>query len=205
MNKRLKNCQARIQWRTEDQECESSIECLLHGNMCWFQRSIWEPRHALHNLSARSQRARHWGYVKGYKLEFEQAQGDGEGEESLECCSPGGHKESDMTRWATTKMTSYWTNVSPKWLSKQPGTRKRCSTSLVIKDMHIWSHSGMLVHPHQNDYNVKDLQHLSVAKLQSNWKTLKTADTAQGGNDHFGKLEVSSETKHSLTIYHFHP
>ena len=29
--------------------------------------------------------------------EFEQAQGDGEGEGSLACCRPWGHKESDMT------------------------------------------------------------------------------------------------------------
>ena len=29
--------------------------------------------------------------------EFEQALGDGEGQGRLECCSPGGHKESDMT------------------------------------------------------------------------------------------------------------
>ena len=29
--------------------------------------------------------------------EFEQALGDGEGPESLACCSPWGHKESDMT------------------------------------------------------------------------------------------------------------
>ena len=29
--------------------------------------------------------------------EFEQAAGDGEGEGSLACCSPWGHKESDMT------------------------------------------------------------------------------------------------------------
>lgn len=56
INKRLKNCQARIQWRTEDQEWESSISAFSTGNMCWFQGSIWEPHHALHNLSARSQR-----------------------------------------------------------------------------------------------------------------------------------------------------
>ena len=30
--------------------------------------------------------------------EFEQAQGDGEGQESLACCSPLGHKELDMTK-----------------------------------------------------------------------------------------------------------
>ena len=29
--------------------------------------------------------------------EFEQAPGDGEGQGSLTCCSPWGHKESDMT------------------------------------------------------------------------------------------------------------
>ena len=29
--------------------------------------------------------------------EFEQALGDGEGQGSLTCCSPWGHKESDMT------------------------------------------------------------------------------------------------------------
>ena len=29
--------------------------------------------------------------------EFEQALGDGEGQESLACCSLGGHKESDTT------------------------------------------------------------------------------------------------------------
>ena len=29
--------------------------------------------------------------------EFEQAQGDGEGQGSLVCCSPWGHKELDMT------------------------------------------------------------------------------------------------------------
>ena len=29
--------------------------------------------------------------------EFEQAPGEGEGQESLMCCSPWGHKESDMT------------------------------------------------------------------------------------------------------------
>ena len=30
-------------------------------------------------------------------LEFEQTPGDGEGQGSLACCSPQGHKESDMT------------------------------------------------------------------------------------------------------------
>ena len=33
--------------------------------------------------------------LNGYELE--QAPGDGEGQESLACCSPWGHKELDMT------------------------------------------------------------------------------------------------------------
>ena len=32
-----------------------------------------------------------------YELEFEQALGVGDGQGSLTCCSPWGHKESDMT------------------------------------------------------------------------------------------------------------
>ena len=34
-------------------------------------------------------------HINGH--EFEQAPGDGEGQGSLACCSPCGHKESDMT------------------------------------------------------------------------------------------------------------
>ena len=37
----------------------------------------------------------HWLY--GH--EYEQVLGDGEGQGSLECCSPWGHKELDMTEW----------------------------------------------------------------------------------------------------------
>ena len=35
--------------------------------------------------------------LDGY--EFEQALGDSEGQVSLACCSPGGHKESGTTEW----------------------------------------------------------------------------------------------------------
>ena len=41
----------------------------------------------------------HW--LKGH--EFEQTPGDGEGQESLACCIPWGHKESDRTEYWTTK------------------------------------------------------------------------------------------------------
>ena len=35
------------------------------------------------------------GWLNGH--EFDQTPGDGEGQGSLACCSPWGHKESDMT------------------------------------------------------------------------------------------------------------
>ena len=37
----------------------------------------------------------------------EQAPGDGEGQGSLACCSPWGHKESDMTGWLNNKLAQY--------------------------------------------------------------------------------------------------
>ena len=42
----------------------------------------------------------HW--LDGH--EFEQTQGDSEGQGSLACCSPLGHKESDMTEWLNNKL-----------------------------------------------------------------------------------------------------
>ena len=37
------------------------------------------------------------GIIDSNEHEFEQTLGDGEGQGSLPCCSPRGHKESDMT------------------------------------------------------------------------------------------------------------
>ena len=48
----------------------------------------------------------HWFY--GH--EFEQTSGVGDGQQSLECCSPQGHKESDMTEglnWTESNFESY--------------------------------------------------------------------------------------------------
>ena len=39
--------------------------------------------------------------------EFEQALGDGEGQGSLVCCSPWGHKELDTTKWLNNNNTCY--------------------------------------------------------------------------------------------------
>ena len=43
--------------------------------------------------------------------EFEQAPGDVEEQESLECCSPQGRKESDMTERTTTTVTQISSGV----------------------------------------------------------------------------------------------
>ena len=49
----------------------------------------------------------HW--LNGH--EFEQAPGDGEGQESLVCCSPWGHKESDTTERLNNKY-NMWSFVT---------------------------------------------------------------------------------------------
>ena len=50
--------------------------------------------------------------------EFEQALGDGEGQGSLACCSPWGHKESDMTEQLNNNNNIHFYRVS------QSGTYK---------------------------------------------------------------------------------
>ena len=41
------------------------------------------------------------------ELEFEQAPGDNEGQGSLACCTPWGHKELDMTEQLNNKKSGY--------------------------------------------------------------------------------------------------
>ena len=47
--------------------------------------------------------------------EFEQASGDGEGQGSLVCCSPWGHKESDMTAWQNNNKKEWVTSWQESW------------------------------------------------------------------------------------------
>ena len=53
----------------------------------------------------------HW--LNGH--EFEKAPGDGEGQGSMACCSPWGHKESDTTEWRN------WTEASSAFCVPGPG------------------------------------------------------------------------------------
>ena len=54
--------------------------------------------------------------------EFEQAPGDGEGQGSLACCSPWGHKESDMT--------------------EQLNNNNKCCATLRLMDVSVQSTNG---------------------------------------------------------------
>ena len=56
----------------------------------------------------------HW--LSGH--EFEQAPGDSEGQGSLVCCSPWGHKELDMTYWLNKNYPSENTQLKPNLSSK---------------------------------------------------------------------------------------
>ena len=65
----------------------------------------------------------HW--LNGH--EFEQAPGVGNGQGSLACCSPWGHKESDMTEWLN------WTELaSNRDLGTQKGSNKVYSTLVQV-------------------------------------------------------------------------
>ena len=70
----------------------------------------------LGKIEGRSRRGQQDKMVKWHHLlnghEFEQALGDGEGQESLACCSPWGYKESDTTEQLNNNMCfisiSHW-------------------------------------------------------------------------------------------------
>ena len=90
---------------------EISPEYSLEGLMLklqYFGHLMWRPDSAektlmLGKIEGRRRRGRqdetvgwhHW--LDGY--EFEQALGDGEGQGSLACCRPWGHKEPNTTEW----------------------------------------------------------------------------------------------------------
>ena len=69
--------------------------------------------------------------------EFEQTLGDGEGQGSLACCSPWGHKESDMTEWLNNKKkTAFLINTVWYWcIQRQTDQwmRNRCKDIQYMK------------------------------------------------------------------------
>ena len=73
----------------------------------------------------------HW--LKGH--ESEQAPGDGEGQGSLACCNPWGHKESDMTEWLV-KQQGLQQSMNCKFPDVQVGFRKGWRTRDQTTNIH---------------------------------------------------------------------
>ena len=111
-----------------------------------------------------------WHYrLNGH--EFEQALGDGEGQGSLVCCSPWGHKESDMTEWQKnnwhlqTLLYSklWWWGQHPiesdeTWYGRPQAAR--CSTEIKWR---LWFCQGWLARP-RRDF-LKKLKRSSVFRM----------------------------------------
>ena len=75
----------------------------------------------------------HW--LDGH--EFEQAPGVGDGQGGLACCSPWGHKESDMTEQLNWTETFYIMASTPTLL---PDTYEELPEGLFIKLVNKWIH-----------------------------------------------------------------
>ena len=122
---------------------ESPLDCKkikpvnLEGNQSWiFIRrtdakaeapTLWSPGVKIWLLRKDPDAGKDWGqeekgmmedemvgwhhWLNGH--EFEQAPGDGEGQWGLVCCSPWGHKESDMTEQLNNNKTNKDTETGP--------------------------------------------------------------------------------------------
>ena len=55
--------------------------------------------------------------------EFEQAPGNGEGQGSLACCSPWGHKESDMIVWQNNNSGFYIKSIITRRTQRAEGSK----------------------------------------------------------------------------------
>ena len=74
---------------------DAEAETPYFGHLMWRTDSL-EKTLILRKIESR--RGRGWDYQL-YGHEFEQALGVGDGQGSLVCCSPWGHKELDMPEW----------------------------------------------------------------------------------------------------------
>ena len=79
--------------------------------------------------------------------EFEQVPGVGDGQESLACCSPWGHKESNSTEWLNwtehtnlSSPTRYRKNLCPlQWKHRvlTTGPRRKSKSTLIFKNIFL--------------------------------------------------------------------
>ena len=70
--------------------------------------------------------------------EFEQAPGVGDGQGSLACCSPWGHKESDMTKWTWAGLDQTF----PTILTTRPSLQKKSHVDTHKEEQHCWEWAG---------------------------------------------------------------
>lgn len=81
---------------------------------------------------------------------------------------------------------------------------KKCSTSLVIKEMANQIHNEMLLHTHQNGCNPNDEQRQVLMRIWGIRKTLTHCWTQKGIQNGAAALENSSgvpqKVKHRVTV-----
>ena len=80
-------------WSWSSNTLATWCEELTHEKRPWY----WERLKAEEKGTTEDEMVGWHHQLNGH--EFEQAPGDGEGQGSLVCCSPWGHKESDVTEW----------------------------------------------------------------------------------------------------------
>ena len=123
----LLNCDAgEDSWKSlkqqGDQTSQRKSTLNIHWNdLCWSWSfntlATWweEPTHWKRPWCWKDRRQKEKGMTEDEMVgwhywfnghELEQAPGDGKGQGSLACCSPWGHKESDMTEWLNNNKTS---------------------------------------------------------------------------------------------------
>ena len=69
------------------------------------------------------------GITDSMDIEFEQTAGNGEGQGSLVCCSPRGHKESDPTEWLNSNNKAWGSNSHKTALIRRFRSQRPPSTS----------------------------------------------------------------------------
>ena len=116
----------------------------------------------------------HW--LNGH--EFEQALGVGEGQGSLGCCSPWGHKESDMT-----ERLNWWAGRASqealivKKLPGNVGERREAGWILAWKDPleeGMATHSGILARRIPRMGKTGSLQSIESHRVGHDWSKLST-------------------------------
>ena len=101
----------------------------------WFEKTLM-----LGKIESRRRREWQGEMVGWYHLlnghEFEQAPGDGEGQGSLACCSPWGHRELDTTERLNNKNNKCIISFIRNWLQSISSVQFSCS---VMSDS-LWPH-----------------------------------------------------------------